>query len=72
MDFKVKARKFEILGEIMETLSEKSQSAQDTIENHFSGPIEELDYYDKQRRIECEAIVKACEELMSELTARYK
>lgn len=72
MDFKTKARKFEMLSEIMENLAQKAHDAQELIDNHFSGPIGDLDYYDRQRRMECETIIAAAAELMSELTVKYK
>ena len=72
MDFKVKARKFELLSEFMETLAQKAHDAQEQIDNYFPGPIGELDYYDRQRRIEYETIITATAELMAELVAKYK
>lgn len=72
MEFKVKARKYDILEEFMQTLAEKIDSTQQMIDDHFSGMIEDLDYYDKQRRIECESIIAASRELMNELTVKYK
>lgn len=72
MDFKVKARKYEMLSEIMEMLAEKSRDAQETIDNHFSGPIGDLDYYDRNKRIELETIIAASAELMAELAVKYK